>query len=134
MAQARAHLGYALALTGRLAEGVRYLREAVAFYESGHTTVDAYLTRQSAEASAYLAEALVKRRTPDNLNDARKAYQNSLAAWRELQQRGVMREADGALPAAIARRLMEPMDPPLRVRTGERIEGVPKNAHRVLDG
>jgi non-specific serine/threonine protein kinase/serine/threonine-protein kinase len=57
-ARAKASLGSALILNGDDSEGLRYLREAVQFYESAGAanTIDAHLKRHFAESCAWLAQ------------------------------------------------------------------------------
>jgi len=108
-ARSRSNLGHALVLTGKSAEGLRHLREAIQFYESANAsrTIDALLKRHFAEACAYLATALAKNKTTENLAEARASYGQSLELWSDLQRQGLLRHSDALQPAEISRRLAE---------------------------
>ena len=94
-ARARAALGQALVFNGKLAEGLRELRQALEFYEStgAGASIDAHLKRHYAETLADAADAVLKI-NPQNTPAARDLYRRSYELWRDLEEKKTLRRAD----------------------------------------
>jgi tetratricopeptide (TPR) repeat protein len=107
-AQARANLGYALALNGKPEEGLNYLHEAVAFYEqiNAAASPDAHIKRSYAETLLQTG-TILERENNHSISETRELFRRSSDLWKDLQTRGVMRHADYAQTQAVASRLSQ---------------------------
>jgi eukaryotic-like serine/threonine-protein kinase len=106
---AYAGLGYALAATGDIPQGLADEQKALSFYNKFEpaNNSNVVLLRNCAETLDWAGETCLLSKSKESASEGKQLLQRSLSIWRLMRERGTLSKADAGKPDETARRIAD---------------------------